>query len=104
MPLNADGSLPEDRTHKLACRRVKVADCPAKIPLRFIEALEQNQKISSCCRHPENHDIVAYHSPSAERSPSGELAADIYTFICTCGNLHRRVMLGRGERPMWDVR
>jgi len=99
-----DGSLPEDRTHRLACKRVKVADCPVKIPLKFIEALEQNQKISSCCRHPENHEIVAYSSPTAEKLEDGSQAPDIYIFICTCGKLHRRFMLGGGKRPSWDIR
>ena len=103
MPLNADGSLPEDHTHRLACPRVKVADCPVKIPLKFIEALEQNQLLSSCCRHPENHEIVAYHSPTAERTADGRLVPDIYIFICDqCKRLHRRVMLGGGERIGWS--
>lgn len=100
-----DGSLPEDKTHRLACKRVKVADCPAKIPIKFIEALEQNQKIASCCRHPENHEIVAYSSPTAEVLPDGTVAPDIYIFICDqCKRLHRRFMLGGGKRPAWEIR
>ncbi len=86
-------------SHVLACERVKVADCPARIPDAYIETLEHNQKISSCCRHPENHEISAWYSNEAETVP------DIYKFHCTCGRTHVRFCVGGGDsRPYWEVR
>ena len=82
------------------CPRVKVADFPPRIlPRKWIEGLEQNQKIASCCRHPENHEIEAFKSHPAEILP------DIYIFYCTCGRKHRRVMLGVQDenRPVWKA-
>lgn len=95
--------------HVLACERVPVATCPARIPDRYFEALEHNQKISSCCRHPENHDIEAWFS-SEEEAERG--TPDIYIFHCTCGRVHRRFCIGgnnpvTGEkdlRPFWQIR
>jgi hypothetical protein len=53
--------LPETRV--LACPRVKVADLPEDhLKKNHIEHLEQNQKIASCCRHPENHEVEAHKS------------------------------------------
>ena len=51
-----------------AAPRVAVAKCPARLPIRFIEALEHNQQIPSCCRHPENHEISAWFSNEEERT------------------------------------
>lgn len=89
--------------HHLACSRYPVAkltrDIP--IPIKWIEDLEQNQKIASCCRHPENHQLEAFYSSEKEK----ELRTpDIYIFHCTCGRKHRRFCVGGGERPVWDVR
>jgi hypothetical protein len=83
-----------------ACPRIPVAKLPpGLIPLKFIEALEQNQQIASCCRHPENHEIEALKSNETETAP------DIYIFHCTCGRKHRRFMCGGGDiRPIWEVR
>lgn len=78
-----------------ACPRIKTLRVWKHLPTHFIEALEQNQKIPSCCRHPENHDIEALKSHPAEE------AADIYIFHCTCGRKHTRFMLGSGYRPQW---
>lgn len=77
--------------------RRRVADFPKGfIPLKWREALEQNQQIASCCRHPENHEIEAL------KSRPEELTADIYIFHCTCGRKHRRWCLGAGDpRPEW---
>jgi len=88
-------------SHSVACERVKVADCPARIPARFTEALEQNQKIASCCRHPENHDIEALFSCDEDKAKG---IPDIYVFHCTCGRKHARFMVGGGKRPFWDIR
>lgn len=85
-------------SHVLAFQRVSVKDCPAKLPVKWIEDLEQNQKIASCCRHPENHDIEAWYSCETEKIP------DIYIFHCTCGRQHRRFCVGGGSRPGWDIR
>jgi hypothetical protein len=80
------------------CPRVKLAMLGELIPARFRETLEQNQLISSCCRHPEDHDIEAFRSVEAEKAP------DIYVLYCKCGRKHIRFMCADGIRPMWEVR
>lgn len=81
-----------------ACQRIKVAKLGNLIPTKYIEALEHNQQIASCCRHPENHDIEAFKSHPDEKVP------DIYILHCTCGKQHRRFCLGGGDiRPYWEV-
>jgi hypothetical protein len=82
-----------------ACPRVKVADLPeGHLKQTHIEAMEHNQKIASCCRHPENHDVEALKSHPAEPVP------DIYVFHCKCGKKHRFFCLGSTDsRPMWDA-
>lgn len=89
--------LPE--TRKLACPKVKVADLPeGHLKKSHIEGLEQNQKIASCCRHPENHQVEAF------KSHPDELAPDIYVFHCTCGRKHRFFCVGMDDvRPIWDA-
>jgi hypothetical protein len=87
--------------HHLACARKAVAKLGTLIPQRFIEALEQNQQIASCCRHPENHDIEAWFSCEADRDKG---IPDIYILHCTCGRQHRRFMVGGGKRPFWETR
>lgn len=89
--------LPE--THVRACPKVKVADLPeGHLKLKWIEGLEQNQLIASCCRHPESHSVEAFKSHPDEQAP------DIYIFHCTCGRKHRIFCVGRtDERPMWDA-
>lgn len=78
--------------------RRKVADFPEGfLPVKFIEALEQNQLLNSCCRHPENHEI------EARKSHPDEQAADIYVFHCACGRKHTRFCVGLGDpRPEWQ--
>jgi hypothetical protein len=98
-------------SHTLACVRVPVAKCPVRIPQKWIESLEQNQLISSCCRHPENHDIEAWYSSEADRAKG---IPDIYKFHCTCGRAHVKFCVGgsrnpsTGEithpRPFWEIR
>ncbi len=86
-------------TQVLACERYPVAKLGDLIPVKYIEALEHNQLIASCCRHPENHDIEAWKSKEDEPVP------DIYIFHCTCGRQHRRFCVGRDDvRPFWEVR
>lgn len=114
----------------LACARVKVKNpAPdvwtaggARLPLKYAEALEQNQLLSSCCRHPENHEIEAWFSSDEDKDRG---IPDIYIFFCTCGRKHRRFCVGgnpklpNGEidyaalaasgreeerRPFWDAR
>lgn len=83
-----------------ACPKVKVADFPPGIlPQKFFEYLEHNQKIASCCRHPENHEI------EARKSHPDELAPDIYVFHCTCGRKHRIFCVGATDdhRPFWQA-
>ncbi len=88
-------------SHILACKRHPVAKLQHLLPAKYIESLEQNQKIASCCRHPENHEIEAWYSCEAERDKG---VPDIYINYCTCGRKHRRFCVGSGERPFWDVR
>lgn len=81
-----------------ACPRYPVKKLEGLIPVKFIECLEQNQLIKSCCRHPENHDIEAFKSHPDEKAP------DIYVFHCTCGRKHTRFCIGGGDvRPVWEV-
>ena len=84
-----------------AAPRVAVAKCPARLPIRFIEALEHNQQIPSCCRHPENHEISAWFSNEEERTKG---TPDIYVLHCPCGRNHYRAMYGEGPRPVWEIR
>jgi hypothetical protein len=86
-------------THVLACPKVRVADLPEDfVPRKYFEALEHNQQISSCCRHPENHEIEAFKSHPDEQLP------DIYILHCTCGRKHRRFCVGAtDERPAWEA-
>lgn len=90
--------LPE--TQVQACPRVKVADLPVgHLKQKHIEHLEQNQKIASCCRHPENHEVEALKSHPNEAFP------DIYIFHCNCGRKHRFFCVGNTDpdRPFWDA-
>jgi len=80
-----------------ACPRVKLATLGDLIPARFREALEQNQLIASCCRHPENHDIEAFRSKEEEKAP------DIYILHCGCGRRHFRFMVCDSVRPFWEA-
>lgn len=78
--------------------RRRLSDFPAGfIPPRFYERnLEQNQQVSSCCRHVEDHDIEAFKSHPDEPAP------DVYVIYCgTCGRKHRRLCVGTGPRPEW---
>lgn len=89
--------LPE--TQVQACPRVRVADLPEGfLKPNHIAHLEQNQKIASCCRHPENHEVEALKSHPDEKAP------DIYIFHCVCGRKHRFFCVGmHDERPAWDA-
>lgn len=83
-----------------ACKRTPVAKLPrGLLPIHYIECLEHNQQISSCCRHPENHEIAAFKSKETEEAP------DIYIFYCPCGRKHTRFMCGGNDaRPVWEIR
>lgn len=97
MPWKKGDVLPETRV--LACPKVRVADLPeGHLKQSHIEALEHNQKISSCCRHPENHSVAAFRSHPEEDAP------DIYEFYCTCGRTHRFLCVGKTDhRPTWKA-
>lgn len=85
--------------HLQACPKYPVAKLFDLLPARYLEALEHNQKIASCCRHPENHEVEAFYSNENETVP------DIYIFHCQCGRKHRRFCIGEGDiRPYWEVR
>jgi hypothetical protein len=79
-----------------ACRRRPVKEVRNLLPRKYLEVLEQNQKIESCCRHAEDHDIEAFFSRDGEEVP------DIYILHCRgCGRQHRRFCVGGGDRPFW---
>lgn len=89
---------PRPAMQVLACKRYPVAKLKGLIPQKYIEALEQNQMLRSCCRHPENHEIEAWKSRAEEAAP------DVYIFHCSCGRKHRRFCVGGGdERPFWEI-
>lgn len=89
-------------SHILACPRHPVAKLFGLLPAKYIESLEQNQQIASCCRHPEDHEIEAWFSCEAEREKG---TPDIYKNYCTCGRVHVRFCVGGGDvRPFWEVR
>jgi hypothetical protein len=92
----AKGTLLQQTTVE-HCPRRKVSEFPAGfLKQNHIEALEQNQKIASCCRHPENHEVEAL------KSHPDEPAADIYIFHCSCGRKHRFFCVGQADsRPEW---
>ena len=79
------------------CARRPVASFPSGfIPQKYLERLEHDQKLASCCRHPEKHDIEALKSNPAEQGP------DIYVLWCGCGRGHVRFCMGFGDvRPVW---
>lgn len=87
--------LPETLTP--ACPRRPVKDFPPGfLKESHFAHLEQNQKIASCCRHPENHDIEALKSHPDVPYPN------IYIFHCTCGKKHRFFCVGvKDQRPAW---
>lgn len=101
--------------HQLACPRYPVRKLMAYdvngnlnpggnnlLPLKYVQSLEQNQLLSSCCRHPEAHEIEAWFSCEEERQKG---TPDIYKNYCTCGRVHVRFCVGGGDvRPFWDVR
>jgi hypothetical protein len=88
--------------HVVACERRPVTRVAHLLPQHYRETLEHNQKIASCCRATENHEIGAFYS-SEEWAKTG--IPDIYIFYCTCGRLHRRFCMGSGDvRPKWECR
>jgi len=89
--------------HYQACERVPVKKVLSLLPARYIEALEQNQQIQSCCRHPENHEIEAKYSNETQRDLG---IPDIYIMHCTCGRKHTRFCVGAVDegRPWWEFR
>lgn len=100
-----DPTIPPDEHLIPACQRVKVKNpAPgvytaggARLPIRYLEALEQDQQLAGCCRHPENHDLSAWYS-CADDAAKG--TPDVYVFHCSCGRVHRR--FGIGGNPMKD--
>ncbi len=76
----------------------KVADFPRRwFPERLLNHLEHNQKIASCCRHPENHIV------EGRKTHPKEVVSDVYIFTCTCGRKHTIMCVGFGdERPEWE--
>lgn len=87
--------------HVPACPRIKVTKVMNLLPIKYIQALEHNQQITSCCRHPENHEIEAIYSCEEQANTK---VPDIYIFHCTCGRKHRRLCAGENDiRPFWEV-
>ncbi len=94
----ADNFARERAVHIPACPRYPAAKLRDVLPPKYFEALEQNQKIASCCRHPENHEVEARKTHPEETAP------DIYIFHCTCRKQHRYLCAGvNDERPSWGA-
>lgn len=88
--------------HIPACPRIPVAKLGSLVPVKYIEALEQNQKLTHCCRHPENHELEAFYSCDAEAMNG---TPDVYIFHCICGRRHIRFCCGKDDiRPTWEVK
>ena len=79
--------------HHLACPRVRIAECPAKIPQKWIEFSEHNQWLATCCRNPmDNGTIEAWYSCEDQRD---KREPDIYIFRCECcGRAQYRLCTG----------
>jgi len=96
--------------HILACKRHPARTLRNLLPVKYFEALEQNQQIASCCRHPENHDIEAWYSCDDEKNKG---IPDVYKMYCTCGRVHIRFCVGGSTdpktglvthpRPFWEI-
>lgn len=71
------------------------------LPFRYVEMLEQNQELATCCRHPENHTIEAWYTN--EEDAENE-TPDLYILTCTCGRRHYRLCCAGGYRAHWDCR
>lgn len=88
--------------HIMACPRVELVKVVKLLPEKYYQSLEQNQQISSCCRHPENHEIEAFYSCDEIKTKG---VPDIYKNYCTCGRTHVRFCVGECDiRPFWEVR
>lgn len=100
IPFNQEvgGKIINPETLEIVMQRVPVKEVLHIIPERFLMNLEQNQKISTCCRHPENHYIEGWKSHPREPAP------DIYIFYCDCCNRkHHIFCLGETDlRPIWN--
>jgi hypothetical protein len=84
-----------------------VAECPMRNHpdiQKHMRYLEEDQIAPGCCRHPEHHLIGAYATPKWRDDPQSKGSPDVYILFCTCGRLHRRVMMGSGVRPGWNRR
>lgn len=68
---------------------------------KYIETLEQDQKLNLCCRHVEEagHEAQWFATPSAEKTDKGETIPDILFIWCgECGRRHTRFFVGSGDR------
>lgn len=91
----------ERNSHAIACARHPVAKLLDLLPAKFLTQLEANEKLLDCCRKPRNHDIEAFYSSPADRD---KCVPDIYVMHCGCGRKHRRLCVGDGARPKWEVK
>jgi hypothetical protein len=86
----------------IACERVPVARVKSLVPDHYRERLIADQRLASCCRDPDNHEIEALYSSDKDKAKG---IPDIYIFHCTCGRQHRRFCVGGGDvRPKWERR
>lgn len=88
----------EPKTAIKVLKTVPVKLVENSLKTKWFETLEQNQKIASCCRHPENHSIEGWKSNPTEPAP------DVYIFTCDCcGNQHHFFCAGEIDvRPVWN--
>lgn len=74
---------------------------------KYVECLQQNQKLNLCCRHVEEEGHMAqwFASPSADVTEKGNTVPDILVITCGgCGRKHTRFVVGEGKRHVIEVR
>lgn len=68
---------------------------------KYIETLEQEQKINICCRHVEEagHTAQWFATPTADKTAEGDTIPDILFIWCgECNRRHTRFFVGSGDR------
>lgn len=74
-------------------RDLQDPDVQARIPYRFIKALEDNTDLHDCCRDMSNYTVEWFQSPD-------EKAPDMIVFTCgDCGRRQRRLGAGGTAAP-----
>jgi len=73
---------------------------------KYVEGLEQNQKLNLCCRHVAESGHVAQwaSTPTAEKTKDGKIIPDLLFIHCgVCKRKHTRFFVGSGPRRLVNV-